>query len=322
MLSSMLHEVGVESYYVLINTERGDVTKDMPPQKHFNHAILAVQLPKAIDDPSLLSILNHPTLGKLLFFDPTDETTPFGQLRGPLQSNFGLLVGPDGGELLELPQQPTYTSSIARTGRFALSPSGTLTGDVTEVRQGDRARLERRALLNVTKEADRIKPIESLLSHSLSSYQITKATVTNLKKNDFAFGMNYSLVADSYAKRAGNLLIVRPRAIGSKGSSILETKEPRKYPLEFEGPARDVDKFEITLPPGYEVDDLPPPVDLDYSFASYHSKTEKNGDTLLYTRTFEIRELSVPVSKIEELKKLYRVIASDERNTAVLKPKS
>ena len=39
-----------------------------------------------------------------------------------------------------------------------------------------------------------------------------------------------------------------------------------------------------------------------------------------YTRTFEIKELSVPVSKAEELKKFYRIIASDERNTAVLKP--
>jgi hypothetical protein len=28
----------------------------------------------------------------------------------------------------------------------------------------------------------------------------------------------------------------------------------------------------------------------------------------------------VPLSKVEDLKKLYRIIASDERNTAVLKP--
>jgi Domain of Unknown Function with PDB structure (DUF3857)/Transglutaminase-like superfamily len=300
LLSAMLHEIGIESYYVLINVDRGEVTKDMPPQKHFNHAILAVRLPKDFQDPSILAAKDHPTLGKLLFFDPTDQITPFGQLRGALQANFGLLVGPDGGELLELPQLPPYSSSISRTGKFTLSPNGTLSGDVIEVRQGDRARQERRALLEVTKESDKIKPIESLLAHSLSSFQITKASVVNLKQNDLAFGLNYSLVANSYAKAAGDLLIVRPRTIGSKGSSLLETKEPRRYP----------------------VDDLPPPVDLDYSFASYHSKTERNGNVLQYTRTFEIKELSVPVDKVEELKKFYRVIAGDERNTAVLKPKS
>ena len=101
---------------------------------------------------------------------------------------------------------------------------------------------------------------------------------------------------------------------------MLETKEPRKYPLEFVGPSRDTDTFEIALPAGYEVDDLPPAVNADYSFASYHSKTEVNGNTLKYTRTFEVKELSVPVGKVEDLKKLYRIIAGDERNTAVLKP--
>jgi hypothetical protein len=40
---------------------------------------------------------------------------------------------------------------------------------------------------------------------------------------------------------------------------------------------------------------------------------------LVYSRTFEIKQLSVPLDKVGELKKLYRIIAGDERNTAVLK---
>ena len=97
-------------------------------------------------------------------------------------------------------------------------------------------------------------------------------------------------------------------------------KEPRKFSVEFDGPSLNSNSFEITLPAGYEVDDLPPPVDIDYGFASYHSKTEASGNILRYTRSFEVKEVTVPVSKVEELKKLYRIIASDERNTAVLKP--
>jgi hypothetical protein len=117
-------------------------------------------------------------------------------------------------------------------------------------------------------------------------------------------------------------MLVRPRLIGSKARDLLESKEPRKYPVEFPGPERDTDTFEIAIPPGYEVDDLPPPVNADYSFATYHSKTEISGNTLKYTRTFEVKELSVPLSKVDDLKKLYRIIAGDERNTAVLKPAS
>ena len=321
LLSSMLKEIGVDSYYVIINTERGGVTPATPPHiGGFNHAILAIRLPESVSDSSLVATVQHPKLGRLLFFDPTDELTPFGQLHGGLQANYGLLVTPDGGDLLRLPELPPAINGIQRSAQLKLSANGTLSGDVREVRIGDHASSQRWALRAATKDADKIKPIETVLSGSLGTFQITKATVGNLQATDLPFVYNYSVVAQNYAKTARDLLLVRPRVIGNKSSDVLETKEPRKYPVEFEGPSRDTDTFEITLPAGYEMDDLPPPVNADYSFASYHSKTEVNGNTLKYTRTFEVKELSVPLSKVEDLKKLYRVIAGDERNNAVLKP--
>jgi hypothetical protein len=321
LMSSMLREIGVENYYVVINSERGSVTPETPAHKWaFDHVIIAIKLPADVTDTSLVATMVHPKLGKLLFFDPTDEMTPFGQLYGALQANYGLLVAPDGGELIELPQLPPKSNGIWRTAKLSLSPAGTLSGDVNEVRVGDRAAAQRWALRTVSKDADRIKPIESLLSQSLTTFQITKASIGNLQPTDKAFLYDYSLVAQNYAKTAGNLLLVRPRVLGNKSSDLLETKEARKFPVEFDGPSRDTDTFEITLPQGYVVDDLPPPVNADYSFASYHSKAEVDGNTLKYTRTFEVKELSVPLNKVDDLKKLYRIIASDERNTAVLKP--
>jgi hypothetical protein len=175
-------------------------------------------------------------------------------------------------------------------------------------------------LREVTNNIDRIKPIESLLAGSLSSFRIVRASIVNYEQTDQPFGFNYSFQSDNYAKSAGNLLLVRPRVLGSKSWSVLETKESRKFPIEFEGPSRDTDTFDIALPLGYEVDELPPPMDVEYTFGSYHSKTEALGQVLHYTRAMEIRELSVPVNKMDELKKFYRMIATDERNTAVLKP--
>jgi hypothetical protein len=321
LMSSMLHEIGVESFYISINTVRGGAAPDRPPMiGWFNHEILAVRLPADVKDKLLVAVIEHPKLGRLLIFDPTDEYTPFGQLRGELQANHGLLVTPDGGELLKLPEMPPAMSGIQRIAKLTLNPRGTLSGEVAETRFGDSALWQRVMLKSVTKETDKIKPIENVVANSLSTFQITKANILNLNQTDQPFGYQYSLVAESYAKTAGNLLLVRPRVLGSKSRDLLETKEARKYPVEFDGPSRDTDTFEITIPPGYEVDDLPPPINADFSFASYHSKTEVNGNTLKYTRTYEVKELSVPVSKVDELKKLYRIIASDERNTAVLKP--
>jgi hypothetical protein len=320
LMSSMLDQIGVDSYYVVINSRRGSVGPDAPARVGgFDHAILAIKLPEGLADPSLIATIQHPKLGRLLFFDPTNELTPFGQIGGYLQSNYGLLVNPDGSALVELPKQPATTNSIERTAKLTLDATGKLQGEVKEVRVGDRALQERWALRNTTDATDRIKPIESLLSNSLSTFHITHASIVNLDHMDRPFGFNYSFESENYAKTAGDLLLVRPRVIGSKSSPLLETKEPRRFPIEFEGPARDTDTFEITVPPGYQVDDLPPPVDADYSFASYHSKTEATGGIVRYTRTFEIKQLSVPVSQAADLKTFYRTIASDERNTVVLK---
>jgi predicted transglutaminase-like cysteine proteinase len=320
LMRTMLREIGVDSYHVVINTERGAITRESPPHNGFNHVILAIQLSGDLNDPSLISVLQHPRLGRILLFDPTNDITPFGQIGGYLQSNYGLLVTPQGGELVELPRQPAAMNSIQRTGKLTLDTNGVLKGDVEESRLGDRASSERSRLRKTTNSADRIKPIESLLAGSLPNFKIVRASLVNVDLTDQPFGFRYTFESRDYARNAGNLLLVRPRVLGSKSSGVLETKEPRKFPLEFEGPSRDTDSFDISLPPGYEVDELPPPTDVDYSFASYHSKTEANGQSLHYTRCLEIKELDVPVSKMEDLRKFYRMIASDERNTAVLKP--
>jgi len=320
LMRSMLHEVGINSYYVLINHERGSVTGEMAAHNGFDHAITAIKLPDGPTDPSLIATVQHPKLGKIMFFDPTDYLTPFGQIRGELQANYGLLVTPGGGELIELPQQPSKMNSIDRTAKLTLDATGTLKGEVKEMRLGERASSERWRLRTVTKDTDRIKPIEELLGNSLASFHLTNASLINFQQTDQPFGFNYSFESPNYAKNAGNLLLVRPRVIGNKSMGFLETKEPRKFPIEFEEPTRDTDTFEITIPPGYVVDDIPPAVDADYGFASYHSKTVVTGNVVDYTRTFEVKELSVPVEKADKLKMFYRIIATDERNTVVLKP--
>jgi hypothetical protein len=322
LMSAMLKEIGVESYYLDINARRGGVTPTTPPQMYwFNHEILGIRLPDSVSDSSLMAIYNHPKLGRILIFDPTSEVTPFGQLEGALQDNYGLLVTEGGGDLIQVPQLAPSSSGNRRMAKLQLSPEGTLSGDVTEIRQGDNAASQRYALRAATKNADRIKPIETLLSRSLGTFQITSATVGNLDVHDQPFEYIYSFTAEKYGKSAGNLLLVRPRVIGNWSSDVLEKKEPRKYPVEFDGPLTNVDSIEIKLPAGYEVDELPAAADAEYSFGSYHSKCEVKEDELVYRRALVVKELSVPVDKLAQLKTFYRIIAGDERSTAVLKPK-
>jgi hypothetical protein len=319
LLSAMLQEIGVDSYYVIINAQRGAVTAATPPNLRFNHAILAIALPPDAADLDFPARMKHATLGNLLFFDPTDFLTPFGRIRGALQANFGVLVAPSGGELLELPQSPPAANSLERTAQMTLDDKGTLRGDVHELWTGDRANAQRYALRSARLDTDQIKPVEARVGASFGNFQVLKASVANLHAPERPFQWNYSIEAEDYTKVGGDLLLIRPRLLGTKASPLPETTEPRHAAIEFDEPVRDTDVFEITVPIGYEIDELPPPIHVDAGFAAYDSKTEMVGRVLRYSRTFEIRDLNVPAARTNELKEFYRTIARDERATAVFK---
>jgi hypothetical protein len=62
-----------------------------------------------------------------------------------------------------------------------------------------------------------------MLTHSLGTFQILKAAVANKSVITAPLEWHYTLQADRYAKVAGDLLLVRPRVMGSQASGLLET---------------------------------------------------------------------------------------------------
>jgi Domain of Unknown Function with PDB structure (DUF3857)/Transglutaminase-like superfamily len=318
LLSSMLKEIGVDSSYLIVNAQRGWLSSATPPNLGFNHVVLGIQL-AAVEDPSLMAVTSIPGLGRVLVFDPTDPYTPLGSISGALQGGYGLLAASEGGVLIQLPELPASASGTQRTGQMTLEESGTLRGEIREVLTGDRAAKQRAELGAATQDPNHARTVESHIGSAFATFQILRATVTNLRVNDRPIEWDFSLEVPHYAKSVGDLLVVRPRILGTESSAALETPEPRKHGFEFSSRLHNTDSFEISLPPGYRVDDLPPPVDVDYDFATYHSRIESTGHTLRYTRTLEIRELSVPLGKIDKLRELFRLIRNDERAEAVLK---
>src|ERR1700675_382501 len=316
LLSAMLQEIGVRSYLLFINTERGVVAPEFPSLR-FNHAILAIVLPDSVTDPSLYAVLRDPKLGRLLFFDPTNEFVPLGYLPAYLQDNYGLVTTPDGGTLLTLPLLPPSTNRLLRSATLKLNAAGYLSGEVHEVRWGDPAAQSRAQLLGKP-PAEREKILEHFLGNSLSNFTLTGASVGNLDKYDENLTLTYKFTVDGYAKTAGNLLVVRPRVVGEKGSHILSGK-PRKYPIEFTQATRQDDDFEITLPAGYVVDELPQPVKAECPYGTYRSEVQVDGDKLHYKRTYEITDLIVPTDKLGEVRDFLRQIAADERSSAILR---
>lgn len=320
LLSAMLHEIGINSYYVIIDSQRG-VVQPAYPSMNFDHVILAIKLPDSVNDPTLYAVLNDPVLGRLLFVDPTDEYTPLGYLPSELQDSYGLVVAPDGGHLVKLPLLPASTNRLIRIGKFSLTPAGDLSGDIQQIQWGGPAEDYRYQFLS-TQPADRANIFENFLGSFLSNFTLTQASLGNLNQYDQNLMMNYKFVVGSYASVAGDMLFVRPRVVGDKYTSLLtlfSQDKPRQYPVAFEEATLQSDLFDITLPAGYVPDGLPRPVTASCDYATYHSTTTVADGVLHYQRTLEIKSVIVPKDNLPEIRAFLQQIAADQSATAILK---
>ncbi len=76
--------------------------------------------------------------------------------------------------------------------------------------------------------------------------------------------------------------------------------------------------FDITVPAGYRVEELPSPVTLATDFAEYQSKIELEGDVLRCRRNYSIKVVRLPAARVGELNDFHRQVAADERSWIVL----
>ncbi len=187
-----------------------------------------------------------------------------------------------------------------------------------ETRSGYNASWNRARLVG-SSEVDRTKGLDHFLSSFLDGFTVQSSKVENLDHNEQDLIIRYSFTAHSYAKKAGPLLLVRPRVIGSDLREL--GSKPRKYDWEFATVSHSSDVFELEVPEGYEVDELPDPVTINLGFADYQSKTEFSQNVIRYSRDYTIHDLRVPLDRYPDIQKLYAFINHDEHSSVVLKQK-
>ena len=315
LMSTMLHEAGITSHYVIIHTDRGVAREDVP-SSIFNHAILAIELPNGVDASKYQAVVTAKSGQKMLLFDPTDSYTPLGEVDSRIQDRYAMLVTPAGGEVIHTPVLTPDSNRLVRRGNFTLTSDGRIAGSVTETRSGESASDWRGNFRN-SSEQQRTKSVENSVSRSLSIAHIENIKLEALDQRNADLVTHYDVSSDRYGQVSGPLLLVRPRVIG-RDSMGLEKKE-RKYPIELPSIVRIDEEYTIDIPVGYVVDDMPSPMKVESSFAAYESHIETDKSKLIYKRTFINRALEIPTNKIAEFRNFQLRIAEDENSVVVLK---
>jgi len=315
LLSAMLSTVDVHSTLMLVDDRRGVVDPDAPSILG-DHMIAAIEIPKGYSSPKLHSVITAKTGRQYLIFDPTWEKTAFGQLAHNLQGGYGVLVEGKDSQIVQFPLLSPELNTIRRTAKFQLQPDGSLKGVVTEKRFGDVSE-HRRTMFTTGDAKEQSDYLDHILERDFTTFKVSDVKVENAESLNKDLTTTYSLDAERYAKSMGSLLMVRPRVLGSE--SLETDHKPRTVPIDLQETLQAKDDYEIELPPGYTVDEMPEPVKLDLGFASYESASQIKGNILHYSRTYTVRQVTLPPEKYGDLQKLAGVIAADEQSHAILK---
>jgi hypothetical protein len=317
LLAAMLSTVGIHSTWVMVDSRRGVVTPDLPSM-FGNHMIAAIQLPEGYTSDKLHAVVTAKSGKRFLIFDPTWTYTPFGTLESNLQGGYGVLVDGKDSQLIALPVLAPDLNTVTRTATLKLADDGSLSGEVTERRSGDIAAHWRR-VFQERSEKDQREAMVHALGPDLGDFTLSNSTVENTAALTKDFVQKFDVTVPAYARQTGPLLLVRPRVLG-RDSMTLDRKI-RLYPIDLEETSSVKDEFDIELPQGYVVDELPEPVSIDVGFAAYQSRTELHGNTLHYARVCTIREVELPKEKYQALQHFIGEIEQDERSQAVFKKK-
>ena len=315
LLISMLQVAGIHAYYVPVDDRRGIVDPD-DPSLIGNHMITAIEVPADVQDPRLKAIVKGKDGKRYLIFDPTNERTPVGNLPSYEQGSYGILAAGDASQVIALPVLAPDANGAERKGEFKLAADGALTGVVDTARIGaEGGSIRLRLKQNDQKELH--DGLEQSLGGDIPGVSLVVFKYDEPPALDKPVSLHYELTAQQYAKQAGPLLLVRPRVVGS--DVLPNNNKPRTVPIDLNATGHWHDSYNIALPEGYVVDEMPDPVDLVMDFATYHSKVSAQGKVLHYERDYTISKVELPPDKAAEFEHLEGVILSDEKSTVVLK---
>src|SRR4030095_16956436 len=316
LMRAMLKVVGITAFPVSIYS--GDpayVRASWPSPQQFNHCIIAV---KVGDQTQASTIIQHPTLGRLLIFDPTDGETPIGDLPFYLQGSLALIDSKEIKELAQMPVTPPEMNLLERQATLTLEPNGAIGGRIQEQANGQTAARYRTEFRRLT------KPEYNGMVERWLSAGATAAKRSKIEPNDLAadgrFTLDVEFTAQTYGQLMQDRLLIFKPAVVSRREALSLTAADRKHPIVLRANAYS-ETVKVRLPAGFAVDEVPDSVKLETEFGSYVTSYEVKNDELVFKRQLSLKASTIPVAQYGVVRKFYEAIRAADNAPVVLAKK-
>ena len=313
LMRAMLKVVGIVAFPVSIfSGDANYVRAGWPSPQQFNHCIIAV---KVSDETQANTIIQHPTLGRLLIFDATDDQTPIGDLPYYLQGSLALINSKSETDLVRMPVTPPETNQLERNATFALQADGSITGQIQELAKGQVA-VEFRSDFRRLSKPEYTTFIERWLTSGATSARLNKMEPAD-HSGEGRFTLNVEFSAQQYGQLMQNRLLVFKPAVVSRREGLSLTAANRKHPVVLRANAYS-ETVNVQLPTGCAVDEMPDAVKIDTPFGSYATSYEVKDNQLVFKRQLSQKATTIAPADYESVRKFFESIRAAENAPVVL----
>jgi hypothetical protein len=307
---AMLKAVGITAYPVAIYSgDRTHVKSEWPSLGEFNHAITAIRVSAETKAPA---VLEHPKMGRLLFFDPTDSYVQPGYIPEHEQDSLALIGAGDAGDLVRVPAGRAVAAAHTREAAAVLGADGSITGSFVDRRTGEEY-ANAAASYRASPHDDYVKMIERWVGRSIPG-----ATTTSVEASDAnsEFSLKAQFASARFAQRPQARMLIFKAALLPHGELRL-TEKVRKYPVVLDTDALN-ETVRIQLPADFKVDELPPAIKLTSPFGTYEATWTVEGGSVVMKRSLEMPAQTVPVAQYEQLRKFFNTVNGSGESPVVL----
>ncbi|UCD14845.1 MAG: DUF3857 domain-containing protein [Candidatus Omnitrophota bacterium] len=282
LLVAMLKSVGVKGYPVLIPTRNVYPIDKEFPSINFNHAICAADVD-----------------GKLIFMDPTAETTSFLNLPLGDQGRTVMVFMEDSWQITETPQITDNRILCKMNIKLNDKENAVIEREVTTSGFFSSAH---RAYLKYTHPSKIKEDIQKKMVQISSFSRLIDYKIENLDVLDAAPVLRYKFATEKFLNPAGHLRVIPALSEIQIAHNIIG-KEERIFPIDFEGIYSEEAEIEVMLPQGLRIKYLPKDINLQNRWFEFNYSYKKLRAGLEVRQNFSVRERFIQQEDYKEFKK-------------------
>ncbi|MFH1678690.1 MAG: DUF3857 domain-containing protein [Candidatus Omnitrophota bacterium] len=296
LLITMLKEIDVECYPVLIGTDDYlDLEEDFP-SVNFNHCIAAVRLD-----------------GELIFLDPTCETCSFGNLPSGDQQRKVLVFTDSGYKIQTIPLQAAGHNALRQTLKLEIQADETIRAERLVYTSG-LYDVSQRFWLKYSSEDAISEIIKQAIQDISPAARLIKYDIDNLDDLNKNVVLNYSFSGKEYWTRAGDLRIFPQLTLYN---TSITAKEIRRYPLDLGLPTTRIIELDVVLPQVVKLKYLPGNFQESSDWLDLSVEYNIKGTRLYFKQMTWIKKRFVLLSEYPEFKAFMENLSTKLRERVI-----